>query len=58
MQLDSFSLPFFYHLLKETGLMHTLKIKTIKMLQISTSTSFAALLLYNEGIISVRMLKT
>lgn len=51
MQLDPFSLPFFYHLLKETGLMHTLKIKTIKMLHISTPTSFAALLLHNEGIL-------
>lgn len=36
MQLDPFSLPLFYHLLKEIGLMYTLKVKTIQMLQIST----------------------
>jgi len=56
-QLNPFSLPFFYHLLREMGLMHTLEIKTIKMLQISTATSFAGVLLHNEGIISRRKLK-
>lgn len=60
MQLEPFSLPLFYHLLKETGLMHMLKVKTIKMQQISTPTSSAALLLHNEEIIviSIRKLKT
>lgn len=43
----------FYHLLKETGLVHTLNTNTIKILQISIFTSFGVLLLHNEETILI-----